>query len=501
MSLKNLEKLYNNYVKDVNIGSERAYHILIGLNNIPDEELTNDLRTQWDNMRLLNFLQEIFDDIVAYSKKTSPEEVIHYYLKLVKILGRGVQGVVSQASLLDQKGILTIKNSSRETVLHEFLVSQTLKDISPVFSNNFAVVPCSPLLSVDNEAISFCQTDSALTLISQFVPGFNVSILTRDEFVKCILILLDVFYKSAPLQFNHNDLHDQNVLIRKFESPVLVNINLPNLLPFRIKTSAYPTIIDYGFARIVGKNKLMGPINAKYGLIDSYRPLFDIYKFIHFAVYHNPKLYVETLFAFFGPGSSEEGYFSQLKLENQYFVLPKRFYNSTIGDYVKSLKDLIPFFETKDTNLHVVGQYPPEDFYQRYGLSLPKTPDNSFEQKVAVQLKKAIGKAPIWADETMEFVEELENLFEGLKERFEKTRMNKNDFLTKYYRYSGEFLKLKNQFKRLSKQDKGYFPTKTSEALLSIVADMLAEWKIIFESLARTDSRLPSSDSISPPKV
>lgn len=406
-----------NQLSKVN-GVDGRLLVLLNLNQIDCERLHNQLKEEWDNIYLQNFLEELFDVLLSYGEiSKTPQEAYRYYIHVNNILGTGVQGVVSAGLFGTCKdSLFAIKNTKSKDnrdLIREFVVGRELSSLNnPVFTRIYSIFPCSRALDVDKKVISFCQTGEQYTIGFQLLQGKTLSDtqLTTSQFEIVFIILLSALYQASQIEFTHHDLHNENVFIRKLDTPMLVPVSIPGVDIEYVLTEYFPFILDYGLARV---NTRYGPIlpdgYQNFGIRDEYVPMYDIYKLLFFTLRDQPYLGIEHLFRNLEndltPYNSRD-FVKTLSKGNEYFIVPEFLRGMSIDDYAAGIMEHIEkhAFMGEFEDYQIIGEYTEEDYFRSYNL-LNKTLSNSdVTDKVLLDFKYPIkGNTTVKSSSYVEF--------------------------------------------------------------------------------------------------
>jgi len=364
--------------------------VLLNLNQIDCERLHEQLKDEWDNIYLQNFLEDLFDVLMSYGEiSKAPQEAYRYYIHVNNVLGTGVQGVVSAGLFGTCKdSLFAIKNTKAKDnrdLIREFVVGRELSTLSnPVFTRIYTIFPCSRALDSEKKVISFCQTGEQYTIGFQLLKGKTLleTELNASQFEIIFIILLSALYQASQLEFTHHDLHNENVFIRKLDKPMLVPISIPGVDIEYVITEYYPFILDYGLARINTRYGSVLPDGyQKFGIRDEYVPMYDIYKLLFFTLRDKPDLGIEHLFKNLEndltPYNSKD-FVKALSKGNEYFIVPEFLRGMSIEEYAMGIMEHIEkhSFMGNIDQYQIVGEYSPEEFFKSYNL-LAKTPSSN----------------------------------------------------------------------------------------------------------------------------
>jgi len=486
--------------------NEEITKILLNLDNIDEDFLYSQLINEWDNIYLLKFIEDLFDIIYMYSQKSgNVEETYRYYLHVEKILGQGAQGIVSAGDFnTDSKNknpLFAIKNTkdvqNTDDLIREYVVGRELDKFNdPVFTRMYSLFPCSHVLSVNKEPVSFCQTNKEYSIGFQLLQGKPLKdvALTTGEFEIIFIILLSSLYKSSKYQFTHNDLHNENVFVRKLDKPVLVEVELPGSSITYIKTNYFPYILDYGLARIVTKEGSIHPRGyEEFGVRDVYAPMHDIFKFLFFTLEGAPNLGIEHLMNIFVPDlkpSNSRMFIKAERVKNTFFVVPEGLRNITLEEYIiENLSHLEKHSYRDDiSSYHIVGNYKNVDYFEFYDLLSENLPTNTFEDKIANTFENNYYN---FDDEIGSFDKSLVGLYNKLNEHRIKD-MNESTFEKLYYKYTDKLRSLSDHYTRINlKLDALKNPNKNKlnkffTQRLNNIGTALLAWDRHFKNLIRT---------------
>lgn len=278
-------------------------------------ELFNTLEVGNPNYHLLLlYIVQIFLKI----NKTIPEkilvkeEIIRHFVHLNKKIGaESVEGIALLGDM-EKLGNSTFGNSLivvkvprniNSNMDHEFLtgiyVANQLKSIIPNFTYVYGIFGCSYPNLVEKKVITFCDknsTEKASYMMieniknSQTLRSFITSPESNPELVVLILIqiLQALYVAEKKFGYRHNDLHYDNVLVKRFTNPITINYTSEHFeITGSLTTNFVVYIIDYGYSRFYLKE------DHPFGLISnswydkgisshSDFQIFDIFKLICF---------------------------------------------------------------------------------------------------------------------------------------------------------------------------------------------------------------------------
>lgn len=245
---------------------------------------------------------------------------------------------------LDDEGLIIGKfsknedSSGNQDILREMLIGQILNQLRkeiPNFVQTYGLVGCDRVFN-DNFFCSAAGNTSVLIMEKVSGDSFGTWLKNAQDGIDNQVILFSSFFQILQaiwfgferFQFAHNDLHADNILVRKLQNDFYLPYFYEEGAPIFLRTSMIPSIIDFGYSRTiiqVHKNvldelmiayypsdlNLEGFVNVAIGThsFDDYRgetgnfrssygpqqnnPLFDIFRIVSYCykyVWEKPKL-------------------------------------------------------------------------------------------------------------------------------------------------------------------------------------------------------------------
>jgi hypothetical protein len=156
------------------------------------------------------------------------------------------------------------KYKNTDSIVHEYLVGQTLNDIREDGISNFMFVygmfKCDTIYDASTKKLeslsSVCSTATPKNitnfLIAEHIPGDSLESLIPILSIKeLLLVIIQLFLAleraKTKYGFAHNDLHCENVRLRRFSRPMTFSYPYKNT-KVDISTKYLPVVIDYGMA-------------------------------------------------------------------------------------------------------------------------------------------------------------------------------------------------------------------------------------------------------------
>lgn len=224
------------------------------------------------------------------------------YLKLIG--GKSLNGYAFQTSFNSydtQLFVLKVpQDLDDDTLIHEatigLYVTNKMRHLLPNFMYVYGYTRCAPpILDDDGNLLTWCtsnQPDSSYLITEKIINGqsfkdfFDNTDLKFIDFQLIFLQLLNALNQGFKrYKFTHNDLHHNNVIIRKFQSKVAVPYyDASSNVTGYIASKYIPVIIDYGTSGSQIGNQLIGIFGLAKSGISPTRPfpMYDIYKLLCF---------------------------------------------------------------------------------------------------------------------------------------------------------------------------------------------------------------------------
>lgn len=389
-------------------------HILLNLDDIKEEELKFLLTYHFDDKNVVDAIRIIFGALFIATRKNSSYNYYQNFIKIVNILGQGVQGVVSSAEFgpdLNNVPTLAVKGVSGNHPLdlfslqREFMVGWQLASLfkeTPIFSQVIALVSCSGIITDKKDIVGFCEKEDVIaSSISLMVEGksFQKTQLTGERFFKLFLMVLDGLKKASRFEYVHYDLHYENVFCRKLPFDINFTLNLTGRDEY-LYTNEIPVVLDYGLSRITTPNgevsyptyfkdgeAVYGPkmMLEHMGISSSYSPLHDVYKLFFFTVYGQPDLLrdVAWMARYFYSSPILPETPKQIREEHN-FILPPEFRNDTLQMYIDWMvqqPEYRNYLLKRPFGKEIYGQVEKINVFERIGVDLNKYHriDDSYE--------------------------------------------------------------------------------------------------------------------------
>ena len=238
------------------------------------------------------------DDIHNIAKKnntTSLKSNINTQIKNIRPLSSGtVSSEVYLADLLvnDISMVIKFPNKSHEAdkieFMKEYIIGKSinkLRRITPAFMYTFSLFGCGMSKSKGNK---ICTTKKSLPLlILEKVNGKSMEKFikepstTFEDWLKVyVQVLLNLEIAQKLYKFNHNDLHHENVMVRKEKNPITYCFNTETKT-YKVTTDTFPVLIDFGYSGMDVYDKHIEGVTLGVAFSAKYVPCYDMY--LHLA--------------------------------------------------------------------------------------------------------------------------------------------------------------------------------------------------------------------------
>ena len=216
------------------------------------------------------------------------------------ILAAGKFGVVLTPKEKNLSDMFVIKNSRYNNKYTEYdnihemmiiLILNNYRTIIPNFSYGFGFFRCSQSHDIGFDEKSICDVDGdRVNIVMERIKGktFYSSIksgLSLDQILNYYLQVLLALNTTKSIDFSHNDLHTNNVMLRPIKNSTLkYRINKRDIY---LKTNVVATIIDYGMSYLHLGPEIYSPSDGleRSGVYpDQSNRLMDAYKLFMFIL-------------------------------------------------------------------------------------------------------------------------------------------------------------------------------------------------------------------------
>ncbi len=312
------------------------------MSKIKTNELERLLTNDFYNANVLRAAQCINGQY--FSSKTYSYEVnVRRWLKSFKQIGSpSVYGYALDTQITSGENIFITKAPRDQStdLIHEYIIGvyglNLLRSVVPNFAYILGAFKCNPpYVQEDKNVDAVCLTESknkvTYVLYERIIPGTELAdyifTCSENDFMSVWLQLIySLRIAQKKIGYNHNDLHTQNVLVRKLTSKVEIPYQSRGITIY-LKATGVATIIDYGLSRMnLTYEKQVYTITDP--AMIAYPPygfdtLIDLFKLISFCVY----LLIE------------KGY-NNSPAANLIFKLYTFFYNGpNLDEYIKNMRD------------------------------------------------------------------------------------------------------------------------------------------------------------------
>jgi len=286
------------------------------IDQLRTEVIKEDLEKYFYDADFMAKLFCVFDTILfapvidAGGFRDANAHIGEIFTDLRRIGAESANGVALMSSLGSSKDLFVIKapkNPVNDELFHELFVgvaaTNNLRKLLPNYAYIFGGFKClPPSIAEDKKVTAWCERSMnhekyVNYVIYEKVPGKSLAdhcaTCSFPEFFSWFLqIVLAVQIGNEKVDFSHYDLHDENVMLRKWSEEnnpsgmVSIPYKVKNGATWWIKSSHVAVMIDFGMSHVKVQGQHFGPIGFEtYGIFpDQSRPFFDIYKLIMFCL-------------------------------------------------------------------------------------------------------------------------------------------------------------------------------------------------------------------------
>jgi hypothetical protein len=280
------------------------------LNTIDPRKVKELLTDSFWDKNVLDVAACVADSIFMLPTDNATNEKIKRYISKLRQIGtESVGGYALLSNLnnpnldIEAEQLFVIKAprslTTANDLVHEcfigFFGTNKLREVLSNFSYIYAMFNCSsPELNnrmvndwCIGQGVDYVVYENVTNPIS-FADWLMSNDCSYNTYINYLAqIVLSLKYANDTVGFTHNDLHGQNVLLRKLDKPTQVMYPYKNGFKY-ILTNAIPTFIDYGRSHIRYNNKDFGHCSSDAPVPGYYKNnnniLLDIYKFMGFSL-------------------------------------------------------------------------------------------------------------------------------------------------------------------------------------------------------------------------
>ena len=308
------DMLYTNYKECKFLNNK----IIENLPNIDFETFKLNIGNNFYNEKIIDLLKCFVNSIIFESDNVKNNSIIKkYFTNLNQIGDESANGIALSSGFNNISDFFVIKapqnpNNSYE-LIHECFVAfhgtNKLRALIPNFSYIYGLKNCSLPFLDNKEVISWCENKKiAVNYIIYEKINNSISLskyietCTSDQFIEIFLqILFSLKIAAREIGFTHYDLHTENILLRKIDTPSFIKYD-----DIFLKTENYvATIIDYGMSNIMVDSINYGSYDTSLeniGVTNICKIGYDCYKLICFSIglfYNKNKSFYNNLIPLF----------------------------------------------------------------------------------------------------------------------------------------------------------------------------------------------------------
>lgn len=259
---------------------------------------------------------------IAYKKNiVTVKKDINTYIKNIRPLSSNTASSdVYLADLFVNDISLVIKfpneNKKAEKIqfMKEYILGKALnklRQITPSFMYTFSLFGCG----LSKKTNRICTIPKSLPLlILEKVNGISMqdfimeSSTTFEVWLKVyVQILLNLEIAQKLYHFNHNDLHTENIMIRKHKQPITYSFN-SETKTYKVTTDTFPVLIDFGYSGMDINDERVEGADIGQAFPPEFTTCYDMYLhitrcgldfFMKHRKYHSDLQNIGSLYTFF----------------------------------------------------------------------------------------------------------------------------------------------------------------------------------------------------------
>lgn len=260
-----------------------------------------------DNINLI--ISEEIDDIASTNNLNTLKNGINTYIKNIRPLSSnsGANSEVYFADLFVNDIPLVIKFPQEDDrmekidFMKEYILGKSinkLRQITPSFMYTFSLFGCG----LESSTKKICTTKESLPLLilekvngksmAKFILKPNT---TFEEWLKIyVQVLLNLEIAQKLYKFNHNDLHQENVMISKEKQPITYSFN-SETKTYKVTTDTFPVLIDFGYSGMDVYGKHVKGINIGQAFPPEFTTCYDMYLHLGRCIYFFSEKYAKRI--------------------------------------------------------------------------------------------------------------------------------------------------------------------------------------------------------------
>ena len=251
--------------------------------------------------------------------KPSLTQTVNNDIKNIRLLSdETVSSEVYLADLYvnDVKFIIKVPNSEQKLVIldliKEYIIGKAtlnrLRRITPSFMYTFSMINCALFPDNNNKMCVDMSGNSPISIFER-INGVSMKSYIRsgvsfEEWLKVFVqILLNLDISQRLYRFNHNDLHSENIMVRRHNTPVTYHIN-SETSTYTVRSNVIPVFIDFGYSSAYVYDTYLEGAEIDQAFPTHFVTCYDMYLHLVRCVYefrynHDEQQKVFSLFKFF----------------------------------------------------------------------------------------------------------------------------------------------------------------------------------------------------------
>ena len=237
-------------------------------------------------------------DIAKKKNVVTLKEDINTYIKNIRPLSdssRNSEVYLADLFVNDISLVIKFPNKNNEIekigFMKEYILGKSLnklRQITPSFMYTFSLFGCG----LEQSTRKICTTTNSLPLlILEKVNGKSMTKFikepstTFEKWLKVyVQVLLNLEIAQKLYKFNHNDLHQENVMVRKEKQPITYSFN-SETKTYKVTTDTFPVLIDFGYSGMDVYDKHVKGIELGQAFPPEFTTCYDMYLHLARCIY------------------------------------------------------------------------------------------------------------------------------------------------------------------------------------------------------------------------
>lgn len=285
--------------------------VKLDIEQLQANELAQLLKSHFYDAALCNAVSCLFDAMLfnPITRTETDTPFVRRHMDLLRTIGTGANGIALAGGLTpggsappppeDLIVKIQIPKAGRQPTIHEYFAgavgTNQLRPFDAGYAYIFNSFNCGAPGLLNKQVVNYCGPNSQPYdyLIYEKIDGVDWRKMMRTatpvDFNRAFLPLLNSLHiGNTTIGFTHFDLHDANIIMRQLATPLTVRLAVGPLAGMFVAVNSIPTMIDFGFSRVVYKGQYYGVYGFEsYGIDPTVcKPMYDVYKLLMFTLWN-----------------------------------------------------------------------------------------------------------------------------------------------------------------------------------------------------------------------